>query len=70
MKTNLKLKCFNKFSVFVNTRLFIKNIKGEQIKTGQTLFVILPRLMVLQNIPLYLQKGNIHSFQNLYYKFI
>ena len=46
------------------------NIKGVTKKTGQTLFVILHRLIQFQKRALYHQKGNIHSFQNWYYNFI
>ena len=45
-------------------------IKGVTKKTGQTLFVILHRLIQFQKRALYHQKGNIHSFKNWYYNFI
>ena len=39
-------------------------IKGGSKKTGQTLFVIMTKFLILQKSLLYFQKGHIHSFQN------
>ena len=38
MITNLKLRCFNKFSVCVNTRLFIKNIEQKKDFSNSSMY--------------------------------